>query len=108
MLSNLKHRMVIVEDLVDKTNGNLVDKLVHVQDCCYEKKPKKCPVCMDNDITGIEIMGARNGILLWECEECSEMFLRYGVRETEKELQGAKEYWTNHRDWGYVPRRKFN
>jgi hypothetical protein len=53
-------------------------------------------------------MGARNGVLLWECEDCYEMYLKYDAEETEVELQNAKGYWTNPKDWGYIPKSKFN
>ena len=53
-------------------------------------------------------MGAKNGVLLWECESCNEMFLKYTPDKTEIELQNAKYYWTNSSDWGYIPRSKFN
>jgi len=53
-------------------------------------------------------MGAKDGVLLWECESCDEMFLKYTPDRTEIELQNAKYCWTNSDDWGYVPRSKFN
>ena len=53
-------------------------------------------------------MGAKSGILLWECEDCGEMFLKYNAEITEIELQKAKDYWTNPRDWGYIPKSKFS
>jgi len=104
----LGYRLVIVSDLVHRTTGNLTKKLVSDTKEVYEEVPDECPHCNYDVIVGVEIMGACSGTLLWECEECSEMFLKYDIKKTEKELQKAKECWTNCRDWGYVPRRKFN
>jgi transcription elongation factor Elf1 len=101
-------RMILVQDLVDVIKGRLIDKLVKKQDKCYNSSPGKCPDCNSKKVVGVEIMGARNGVLLWECDNCDEMFLKYEVEETELQLQNAKDCWTNSNDWGYVPRSKFN
>ena len=54
-------------------------------------------------------MGAdKEGILLWECDDCNYMYLKYTLDKTEKELQSAKVYWTNPSDWGYRPKDEFN
>ena len=37
-----------------------------------------------------------------------EIYLKYGIDETERELQLAKVYWTNPKDWGYRPKSEFN
>ena len=106
--TELSTRMILVEDLVDKVKGRLLDKIVKNQSLVYAKSPLACKECNSQDIVGVEIMGAENGILLWECETCNEMFLRYEAEITELELQKAKDYWTNPRDWGYVPKSKFS
>ena len=53
-------------------------------------------------------MGAYLGNLLWECDECESIFLRFKKDETEEYLQAAKGAWTNSTDWGYVPKSEFN
>tara|TARA_R100000742_G_C4255214_1_gene73183 strand:- start:366 stop:692 length:327 start_codon:yes stop_codon:yes gene_type:complete len=108
MIKELSTRMVLVVDLVDRVKGNLLDKLVNNQNQIYKNNPSHCPHCGCESIVGVEIMGAQNGVLLWECEDCDEMFLKYTADKTEIELQSAKYYWTNSDDWGYVPRSKFN
>ena len=101
-------RMILVQDLVDVIKGRLIDKLVKKQDKCYNSSPSKCPDCNSKKVVGVEIMGARNGVLLWECEDCYEMFLKYEAEETEIELQDAKNCWTDPKSWGRVSRRKYN
>lgn len=101
-------RMILVEDLVDRVKGRLLDKLVNNQTLVYQKIPSHCKECNSDSIVGVEIMGAKSGILLWECEDCGEMFLKYNADITEVELQKAKDFWTNPRDWGYIPKSKFS
>ena len=108
MIKELSTKMILVEDLVDIIKGRLLDKLVKDQKSIYRKNPPFCPECNSKEIVGVEIIGARNGVLLWECEDCYEMFLKYGAEETEIELQGAKNCWTAPSFWGYVPKRKYN
>lgn len=108
MINELSTKMILVEDLIDIVKGRLLDKLVKNQDIIYRKIPNRCPSCSHENVIGVEIMGAKEGILLWECESCYDMFLRYTADITEIELQQAKDYWTNPKDWGYIPRSKFN
>jgi ribosomal protein L37AE/L43A len=108
VFKELSTKMILVEDLIEKIRGRLLDKLVKDQNMIYKESPHNCPKCNSNEIVGVEIMGARNGVLLWECDNCLEMFLKFDAEETEIELQSAKGYWTNPGDWGYIPKRKFN
>lgn len=108
MITELSTRMILVEDLVDIIKRRLLDKLVNNQNLIYQKIPSNCKKCNSDNIVGVEIMGAKSGILLWECEDCGEMFLKYNAEITEIELQKAKDYWTNPRDWGYIPKSKFS
>lgn len=104
----LATKMILVEELVDSIKGRLLDKIVKDQGSIYKKNPRFCPECDSKDVVGVEIMGARNEVLLWECEDCYEMFLKYEAEETELDLQEAKSYWTNKNDWGCIPRSKQN
>ena len=100
----------MVVDLVDKLKGNLVKQLVHEQylTSIFDIMPDVCPHCHSTKMHGIEIMGANLGVLLWECNKCLDIYLKYDVDETEKELQNASKFWTNPSDWGRVPRTDFN
>jgi hypothetical protein len=108
MKNELSTKLILVEDLMDIIKGRLLDKLVKHQELIFKKEPLNCMSCNSSNIVGVEIMGAKSGVLLWECEDCYEMFLRYGAEETEIELQGAKNCWTAPSFWGYVPKRKYN
>ena len=109
-MSEGANRMILVVDLVAKLKGSLVEQLVHKKDltCIFDIMPDVCPHCHSDDMRGIEIMGAQSGVLLWECNECLDVYLKYDKDITEEELQGASKYWTNPEDWGPCPKSKFN
>ena len=100
-------RLVMLDDFV-QGKDSLVDELDIEKIGAYNEKPSHCPCCKSDRICGIEIMGGYDGILFWECDTCEKMFFRFDPEETEKYLQSAKEIWTNPRDWGHIPRSKFN
>ena len=100
-------RLVILEDIVN-TKGKLVDNLEVETEFICKEQPDTCYHCDSSLITGVEVIGGYDGILLWECDDCGEMMLRFAEETTEKYLQLAKGLWTNPSDWGYVPRSEFN
>jgi hypothetical protein len=109
-VSEETNKMILVVDLVDKLTDNLVEQLVHKKDltCIFNDIPEVCPHCHSDEMHGIEIMGAKLGVLLWECRDCLDVYLKYDKDKTEKELRDASVYWTNSQDWGRVPRAEFN
>ena len=104
-------RMVMLEDVIC-SKGNLVENLLDESaegsDNAQKSKPKKCIRCKSPEILGVEIIGAYDGILFWECDSCENTILRFKEELTESYLQLAKGLWTNPQDWGYVPPSKFN
>ena len=65
----------------------------------FKDKPKKCPHCGYEILQGLEIVGAKEGALFWECDECMFKFLKYSIKNTLEFLQGAEDYWYNPNDW---------
>jgi len=51
-----------------------------------EKPPDNCPYCSGNEIQGVEILGAFEGPLFWECNRCAERMLRFTKSITIKHL----------------------
>ena len=102
--------MIMVVDLVDELSEDLVKQLVYKKDrdIIFKDIPKVCPHCHSTEMRGVEIMGAKLGVLLWECSDCLDMYLKYNADKTERELREASGYWTNTSDWGKVPRAEFN
>tara|TARA_R100001163_G_scaffold64806_1_gene59967 strand:+ start:192 stop:539 length:348 start_codon:yes stop_codon:yes gene_type:complete len=110
-LSKDSTRLVMLEDVIS-TDGKLVENLLDLsggnsKHVC-KQKPSSCPKCESPEVLGVEIIGAYDGILFWECDVCEHTILRFKEEITEKYLQLAKGLWTNPEDWGYVPRSKFN
>ena len=100
-------RMVMLEDVIDE-GESLVETLEIKSKKISSDRPSKCPKCSSSKIVGVEVIGSYNGILFWECDKCDNAVLRFKEEVTEEYLLKAKELWTNPRDWGYVPRSKFN
>tara|TARA_R110002110_G_scaffold219101_1_gene433177 strand:+ start:715 stop:1059 length:345 start_codon:yes stop_codon:yes gene_type:complete len=100
-------RMIMLEDFIS-VDGNLIENLnCNIEYIC-NRRPSKCPTCFSEDIVGVQIMGSYSGNLLWECSDCEMDILRFDAELTEKYLKLAVGLWTNPKDWGYVPRKKFN
>ena len=100
-------RMVMLEDVIDD-GVSLVEALEIESKKVSSDRPSKCPKCSSSKIVGVEVIGSYNGILFWECDKCDHAVLRFKEEVTEEYHLKAKELWTNPRDWGYVPRSKFN
>jgi ribosomal protein S27AE len=65
----------------------------------WKTKPDACPYCGFTDISGVEILGAYDGDLLWECGNCGEFLLRFTQKTTKKHLQKVEELHFNLDDW---------
>ena len=108
MLSQGENRLVMLEDILLNQKDTLIDSISIDSEFIFLDKPSHCPHCHHDEIGGVEIMGAYMGNLLWECNKCESMFLRFKKKKTEEYLQAAKGSWTNPSDWGYLPKSKFN
>jgi Zn ribbon nucleic-acid-binding protein len=108
--NKLANKIIMLQDLVDKLNGRMVIQIVKHRDMntIFKHRPKICPHCQADGIIGVEVMGAEEHVLLWECSECQCVYLKFDKDVTEKELQEAREYWTNPDDWGHCPKSEYN
>jgi hypothetical protein len=102
---NLENGNLLV--MLDDVN-NLVKDFKSIADIISKKRPGHCYKCNSKKMLGVEVMGAYDGILFWECHQCEYVVLRFQEKTTKKYLKLAKGVWTNPSDWGYVPRSKFN
>ena len=58
----------------------------------FHKEPERCPYCnSDEGFCGIEILGAHNGPLFWECESCKRRLLRFTEKTTIKKVKSTDE-----------------
>ena len=70
----------------------------------YRTKIDKCSQCNSRKISKIEVLGAYDGALFWNCEDCLKLHLRFSPAYTEKLLRKARCLWSNPNDWGETGR----
>ena len=58
-------------------------------------QPEDCAYCGSEYVIGIEVIGARDGVLYWECENCLEPILRYSPKKTKEYLSNTLELHIN-------------
>jgi|TARA_R100001530_G_scaffold136177_2_gene115633 hypothetical protein len=57
----------------------------------YDKKPKFCSHCGFDRVGGIEVLGACNDSLLWECCCCGLRMLKFSKERTLDYLNKARD-----------------
>ena len=109
-ITNVKpDRMIVFEDLrADSTGDIFHDVGILFKGKTYLDKPEKCPNCFKKEMGSVEVLGAYSGTLLWDCNKCGYMFLRFGKKETETKLNKVKDTYTNPNDWGFTSRNEFS
>ena len=69
--------------------------------------PNNCPHCSHSDVQGVEILGAYDGPLFWECSKCGEKLLRFTARTTIAYLDKTKDLYIDleglDRIWEQTP-----
>jgi len=101
--------LTICGDLVcfpDKED--MVSKIGIIGTKSFKSKPENCPCCNSETVMGIEVMGANEGSLIWQCMKCDERYLRFSKIETNELLEKVKDTYTCPEDWGYLPSEEFN
>jgi transcription elongation factor Elf1 len=91
--------MVCLDDLLTCKGEKIIDKLGIKHKTPNKKKPAECLECGSTTIAGIFVLGGKDGVMLWQCEDCGELYLKYTKITTEKWLNIASKYWTNKLDW---------
>jgi|TARA_R110000751_G_scaffold199671_1_gene304462 formate dehydrogenase maturation protein FdhE len=86
-----KSKKNIVYDTVDfnlASGKDIFNKLAFKGTKRWRKEaPELCPYCCGDEIQGVEILGAKDGPLFWECSMCAERMLRYTQTTTIKYLE---------------------
>ena len=59
----------------------------------FKQVPESCNMCGSVEVIGIELIGAKEGVLYWECSLCREKYLKYTKVTTMKYLKIASELW---------------
>tara|TARA_X000001382_G_scaffold110471_1_gene87016 strand:+ start:72 stop:386 length:315 start_codon:yes stop_codon:yes gene_type:complete len=86
----------IEEQLAHSKSGKEVFEDMKFSQCTKrfpDEPPKTCPDCNYDGLQGIELLGAKEGTLFWECVRCEGRFLRYTKQTTIKYLNIASKLW---------------
>ena len=101
--------LTICGDLVcfpDKED--MVSKIGIIGTKSFKSKPENCPCCNSETVMGIEVIGAEEGSLIWQCMKCDERYLRFSKIKTNQLLEEVRDTYTCPEDWGYTPRHNFS
>jgi|TARA_R100000231_G_C5329233_1_gene165841 transposase-like protein len=96
--------MMIYSDLVIQSGNSFLEELGIEDLHIYKTKPKCCPSCKKTHIIGLEILGTREGTIMWICDDCDALFLKYDIERTEEWISRGKNFWTTPQDW-LIPQR---
>ena len=93
---------VLLNDITDKDKGDIIERIGIENNSPYKTRPKKCPSCSKKSVAGLEIIGAYDSNLIWQCLKCGDRFLKLSRIETLELLEDATSAWTNPNDWGEI------
>lgn len=93
--------LILYSDLVVNDNAKTIAGEVGIRKTnkVYKKAPKKCPDCKCEKVLRLQVLGAINKEIMWICDSCEKLFLKYSFRYTVSKLKKSKSYWTNPNDW---------
>ena len=95
--------------IVDDHSDSLVGSIGINEEVVYkEEPPHECYECGCNRMNGVEILGASDSILFWECEGCDKLYLARNRLFVEKELASVVGLWTDPNAWGWKDKKEFN
>tara|TARA_Y100000401_G_scaffold97891_1_gene85442 strand:- start:2089 stop:2424 length:336 start_codon:yes stop_codon:yes gene_type:complete len=100
--------MMLYSDLIVKDGKTFVEELDITDLKIYKDKPSSCPCCKSKKVIGLEVLGTKEGTLMWICDDCDSLFLKYDLEKTEKWIEKGKGFWTNPLDWPEPTRDQFN
>ena len=91
---------VLLNDITDRDGNDIVEKIGIEDTTPYKSKPKECPSCSKKSMAGLEVIGAHDSSLMWQCMGCGDRFLKLSRTRTLNLLEDATSAWTNPNDWG--------
>ena len=92
-------RGAFVDERLDCKSKKCLEKLDVNSRKIYKDKPSKCPKCKGKQICKLQIYGAKEGALFWECEDCDNKYLMFPIEETLTYLIEASKTWYNPNDF---------
>ena len=96
-----EQKSVLFDNMIDTAckKGKILRTLGIDSPTAFKDAPIVCSSCGTTHITGLEVIGAYRGTLLWECDYCGKLFLRFGRKKTEDLLETLRGTWINPADW---------
>jgi len=93
--------LILYTDLVVNRKGKTTAEEVGISknNKVYKEAPNECPHCKCKKLVSLQVLGALNKELMWMCNACEKLFLKYSYRYTITRLRKSKEFWTNPNDW---------
>ena len=97
----IKIEIAVYEDLIEMPKARTflgkigVDGTKH-----WHKKIHHCRQCESSEIIPLQILGAHDEPLFWDCNNCGYTHLRFTKGYTEQLLKKASKLWSNPNDWG--------
>jgi len=94
-------KAVLFDNMIDAAckKGRILKTLGIDSPTFFRRAPIECSKCGTHHITGLEVIGAYRGTLLWECDYCGKLFLRFARKKTEDLLETLRGTWINPNDW---------
>jgi len=76
--------MMLYSDLIVRDGKTFVEELDIKDLKIYKDKPSSCPCCKSKKVIGLEVLGTKEGTLMWICDDCDSIFLKYNLEKTEE------------------------
>ena len=105
----VKHRFMMLEDMVQEDRGTDILSAIGIYGTkFYRLKPKHCDECGSHKINALEVLGASDKPLFWECRKCDKLWLKFSKIYTECRLNRMRGSYSNQNDWGEKGAKIFN
>ena len=92
--------MTLYTDLVIKHERTCLQSVgITKEDKVYKNKPEKCCKCECDKLVALEVLGASDEVLFWNCAECDHLHLKFSKAITESYLKKGEGLWSNPNDW---------
>ena len=108
-MSDQADRLIMLDDLfIDEVRDSILDAIGVIGDAYYKHSPRTCKSCNTKKIEPLEVLGAGDKPLFWECQSCDYLHLLRSRVETEALLSPAYGVWTDPNAWGWKDKVDFN
>ena len=101
-------RLLVLEDLIIHDNCDSILDSIGIKEERFYASIHECKYCGSNSIEKVEVLGASDKPLFWECQDCDSLYLVKSRTATELLLATAVGTWTSPLSWGKRKRSEFN